>query len=418
MLRDFCTVCEGENNEFVGMQFVDGSPVVSFPRGYRLLNDDESVRKDILRLLATIQKFSDKKEGFSNEGKGREYVSFPLLSYQHIIRDFLAHGYYVEREEQYKEASKGKISWKKTIQQETPQIDNGNVVYLDFIIKTSKINQNNLLSKIHEYCVFESFKNIGWLYVSVNTMPRKPQLKLNKKLFLTTLRDAISNTFNTAKKLLFNSMINIIEYADERVNENATARFGTYNFEYIWERMIDFVFGEENKDIYFPHARWHIINKSGTIVESSALLPDTVMLYDDKIYILDAKYYKYGITGYPNHLPNSSSIQKQITYGEYIDKSKQFAFNPNNIYNAFVMPFGKKEEDDDNYRFVSVGTADWKEYDESTQNYNYVLGILLDVKHIVTTYSKSSLGEIEIVSNLIEQSLKTFKDQIYNKNYS
>lgn len=414
MLRDFCSVCVGENNEFVGMRFVDGSPVVTFPRGFRLANDDADIRKDILRLLATIQKFSDKKDGFSNDWHGKKNVQFPLLSFQHIIRDFLAHGYYIEREDQYNESTKGKINWKRTIQQEKPQIDNGNVVYLDFIVKTSKINQNTLIAKIHEYCVYESFKNIGWLYVSGDTMPRKPQIKLNKKVFLATLKNALVNTFNSSKKLLLTSMINVIEYANESVSDKTTAKFGTHNFEYVWERMIDFVFGEDNKEIYFPHAKWHIINNSGTVVESSALLPDTIMLYEDKIYILDAKYYKYGITGYPNHLPNSSSIQKQITYGEYIDKSKLFSFKTNNIYNAFVMPFGKEAESDENLKFVSVGTADWKEYDESTFNYNYVLGILLDVKHIITTYSKLNFNEIEVASTLIEDSLEGFKKKIYS----
>ena len=32
----------------------------------------------------------------------------------------------------------------------------------------------------------------------------------------------------------------------------------------------------------------------------------------------DAKYYKYGWTQLPKDLPSSSSINKQISYGEYI----------------------------------------------------------------------------------------------------
>ena len=78
------------------------------------------------------------------------------------------------------------------------------------------------------------------------------------------------------------------------------------------------------------------------------------------------------------------------------------------------MPFGKEDESDENLKFVSVGTADWKEYDESTFNYNYVLGILLDVKHIITTYSKLNFKEIEVASTLIEDSLEEFKKKIYN----
>ena len=132
------------------------------------------------------------------------------------------------------------------------------------------------------------------------------------------------------------------------------------------------------------------------------------------LFILDAKYYRYGTTFLSKHIPETTSIQKQITYGEYIDKSKLFSYKPNNIYNAFVMPFGKEDESDENLKFVSVGTADWKEYDESTFNYNYVLGILLDVKHIITTYSKLNFNEIEVASTLIEDSLEEFNKKIYN----
>lgn len=92
------------------------------------------------------------------------------------------------------------------------------MVYLDFIVKTNKINNNNLIFKIHEYCVRESFEKLGWLYLSNDILPKKPTIKFNKKIFLSVLNDALNNTFNDNKQLLFTSMINIINNKDENID--------------------------------------------------------------------------------------------------------------------------------------------------------------------------------------------------------
>lgn len=408
MLKELCKNSDSNLDDFVGLRFVDDKPRVYFPRGYELPDDEKQAQKDILRLIATLQKFSGRYEGINNNARnGEEALNFPILSYQHIIRDFLAHGYYTENEVEYKNATRGKINWKRTIQKVNPEVNNGNVVYLDFIIKTNKINSNNLITKIHQYCVYESFQKLGWLYLGSATLPPRPQIKLNKKVFISVLKAELGNTFNTNKKLLFQSMINIIEQASEKINDLSRASFGVYRFEYVWENMIDYVFGEDNKEDYFPHAQWHIIKPHGGYkTESSALEPDTIMEYDGKIYILDAKYYKFGVTDNPGHLPGSSSIEKQIVYGEFVEKNK--GYNSNEIFNAFVMPFNAKEKGcEQPYKFVSVGTADWKPND-SDKNYHYVLGILLDTRHIIDTYAKHNLSEIEEMSELIEQSLSEY----------
>lgn len=408
MLRDFCTISKSEYDDFVGLKFVEGQPRITFPRGFHLVDDEEQTRKDIIRLFATIQKFSGRKEGLLNNTiEGETSLSFPILSYQYIIKDFLAHGYYIERETQYKDGKRGKLNWKRTIQNKKPVYNNGNLVYLDFIVKVDKTNTNNLLTKIHEYCVRESFEKLGWLYLSSNTLPKKPDIKFNKRKFLTVLQDALNNTFNTNKRLLFESMINIISNKSESIDDTDVASFGVERFEYIWEKMIDYVFGEDNKEKYFPHAKWHIID--GGKVVSSALEPDTIMMYDDKLYILDAKYYKYGITGNPQHLPASSSVEKQITYGDYA--CENIGHTKNSVYNAFIMPFDKEIKKDDNYKFVSVGTVDWETYTSETANHKYVLGILVDTRFLIETYSKHTIGEIEKLSNLIIESLENYRSE-------
>ena len=402
MLKECCSVCNFADDSFIGVRFQDGLPQVSFPRGYKLSEDDDAVRKDILGLITVLQRFSNQREGQNRIGDGADQTSFPILSYQYVIKDFIAHGYYTEREVEYRLNDSGKINWKRTIQQVQPQVDNGNVVYLNFITKRS-INKTSILTKIHEFCVYESFSKLGWLYLSTSYLPKKFSLRFNKKMFLATLNDALKNTFNSDKKLLFSSMIEIVNCVEEQADLN-NYQFGISRFEYVWENLIDYVFGESNKDIYFPHAKWHII--AGCRTESSALEPDTVMKHDGKFFILDAKYYRFGITGLSAHLPATSSIQKQITYGDYI-AARHFA-DSNDIYNAFVMPYAAREGDEP-LKFVSVGTADWVEYSPETENYKYVLGILLDTKHIMQTYTRHNGREILNMSQLILDSIQSYR---------
>ena len=406
MLREICRVADDED-AFVGLRFIDGRPEVALPIGYSVANSDKDVRQDILHLLSAIQYFSSRREGNRNSTAEGTVLEFPIQSYQYVIYDFLQNGYYTEREVKYIESQRGKINWKRTIQTEQPHLDDDNVVYLDFVVKTNKISNDNLLTRIHEYCVYESFLKIGWLYVEGNHLPSKPGLTLNKNLFLSTLSKELGQTFSDNKKRLLKSMINIINEAAEETSNNSVVSFGVHRFEYIWEAMIDYVFGENNREQYYPRAHWHIVSRNGLRIESSELRPDTIMKYDGKIFILDAKYYKYGITGIPAHLPNTDSIQKQITYGDYVAER---GFAPrNDIYNAFLMPFCKGDEDYP-YKFVCVGIADWRSYTTETENYNYVLGILIDTKHLITSYSKHNAGEIERLSLCIEASLYHYKN--------
>jgi len=406
MLKDFCRVSNVFDDEFIGLRFIEGKPLVTFPRGFRESEKDEDVRKDIIHLLTILQRFNTIKEGSGNKTIEGEILSFPILSYQYIIYDFLQNGYYTEKDVEFSQNTRGKISWKRTIQQIKPIVNNGNVVYLDFITKKSII-KTDIITKIHEFCVYESFSKLGWLYLNSNYVPRKPSVKFNKKMFLSVLNDALRNTFNNNKKLLFSSMIEIILQADERA-DFPDASYGVTKFEHVWENLIDYVFGVDNKNDYFPHGHYTII-KNGAVVDSSALEPDTIMKVGDRLFILDAKYYKYGVIDNPAFLPPTSSIHKQITYGDYVFTNR-FA-DKDKIYNAFIIPFAGNT-DEDILRFVSVGTGDWINYDEDTPNYKYVLVILLDTKHIMNTYSRLNMKDIDRMADMIEKSLEQYREQL------
>ena len=404
MRNGYCITSEESADNFVGIRFREGVPEVVFPHGFALSTDEKECRKDVFRLLAVLKRFTDHADGTTGTARKNILSQLPITSYQYIIQDFLLHGYYRETEIRHIQSVKGKINWKRTIQQEEAHLDDDNVVYLNFRVKTNQIKEDNLITQIHKYCVYQSFYRFGWLYLSTSYLPPNPSVRVNKRQFINCLTQALNNTFNDSKRKLFQCMINIIQDNTEEMDLKNFS-FGVNRFDGVWERLVDYVFGESDKNKYFPHATWHII-KNGKIAQSSALEPDTIMKYHGKIYVLDAKYYQYGITDHPGDLPNTSSIQKQITYGKHIAE-QMHEVDKRNVYNAFIMPFNSNGGN--TAKFVSVGTADWELYTPQTLNYAYVLGILLDTKWLLTEYTKHNAFEIEKMANLIEYSLSNYR---------
>lgn len=403
MLRDFCITSDQSSDYFVGLRWQNGQPQVVFPHGYSLSNDDVECRRDIFRLLATLQKFAKQKDGDSCENGAFSLTSVPLASYQYILNDFLRHGYYVEKEFSFVSSKRGKISWKRTIQQERPILQGDNPIYLNFQVKKAQNNDNHLLTHIHRYCVYRAFVNFGWLFFPTDFLPEKPVITFNRRIYQHAIQKALNHTFNDEKRRLLSAMMHIVQEDAESLDVKHEA-LGVNYFAPVWERMVDYVFGESDKESYFTHATWHILC-NGRLTASSALEPDTIMKHNGKFYVLDAKYYQYGVTRDSRDLPNTSSIQKQITYGQHIAENAECA-HIKEVYNAFIMPYdgGGAQK----IEFVSVGTADWVKYDSTTPYYAYVLGLLMDTKWLMHQYIRHYDAGIAELAEKIESSLTQY----------
>lgn len=405
MLKDFCITGDRSPDHFVGLRWQNNQPQVVFPHGYSLSNDDAECRRDIFRLLTALQKFAKQKNGETYRDAASSLSSVPLTSYQYVLNDFLRHGYYMEKEFSFVSAKRGKISWKRTIQQERPIHHENNPIYLNFRVKKTQNNANHLLTQIHRYCVFLAFERFGWLFFRTDFLPKKPVLAFNRSIYQHAIQQALNNTFNDEKRCLLTAMLHIV-LEDAEVSDIQHQALGVNYFAPVWERMVDYVFGEADKEMYFPHATWHIL-QGNRFVSGSALEPDTIMKHDGKLYVLDAKYYQYGVTRKPSDLPNTSSIHKQITYGRYVEK-KEGIEKQNIVYNAFIMPFdGRGTEKTE---FASVATAEWEE-DESPPNYAYVLGILMDTKWLISNYVRHHQSEIAALAEKIDSSLLQYRKE-------
>ena len=262
---------------------------------------------------------------------------------------------------------------------------------------------NRLITRIHRYCVYESFERIGWLYTT--NSPEQPDITFDKNMFLATLNAKLGSTNNDNDKKLFRSMIAMIEFRDNQTIDKQFY-FGTDKFETVWERLIDKVFGVPNKDDYFPHGLWTERYGKNKGKPASALEPDTIMIYGGKYYVLDAKYYRYGILPQygPGLLPQSSDINKQITYGQFV--KNQRTPDGAQVFNAFIMPYNRvNNQFKINGLFGNVAEAvgDWVDHPDNPEIYERVQGIVFDTRYLLKNYDGNHDSDKEELIREIEK---------------
>ena len=187
----------------------------ALPLGYKKAATEEELKKDVLNLIGVLSSLSYANESFIQKQKvtHNENVVFPIHAYLYLIKDFLSNGYYFEKEVVYEKSTHGKANWTKTVKHVKPFLQDSSIFYTEFITSKIKHNENQLISQIHQYCVWESFSKIGWLFSSF--IPVKPRIKFNKSLFLSIIKSKVSQTFNEKTILLFNYMIDVIEFLDK-----------------------------------------------------------------------------------------------------------------------------------------------------------------------------------------------------------
>ena len=152
-----------ENDVFVGIQRKDDYYEVNFPLGYHRSEDEKGLRKDILSLINVLAKNTDKKESEIYVGLNQDV---PVQAYLYLIKDFFERGYYKQRDTYRQVAKRGKIDWSRTIKTQKPLLQDNEAYYLDFVVKKNTINEDELITLVHKYCVYDSFDKFGWLFTS------------------------------------------------------------------------------------------------------------------------------------------------------------------------------------------------------------------------------------------------------------
>ena len=424
-LKDRCVPFSLNNDGFVGLKADTSKALVYFPIGYQISETEEEIRRDILHLLSVLSEFKDKQGHISKRNfYETDDVDFPLNAYLEIIYYYMENGYYKEVDPIFRTRERGKIDWPKTIKKQTPLLslnkkkNTYSPVYTQFTVRESTPNENKEITRIHQHCVYRSFKTIGWIFTSY--MPPKPEGKWDDEKFLYILRRKLSNTNNDKKKRLFQSMIEMISKEDEKFEERL--HFGVNKFDDVWEKLIYKQFNNADITEFYPRAHWNLLYNEDK--DASNLRPDTIMLCKEEkiIYVIDAKNYKYGHSHDYDDLPDSSDINKQISYGEYIyDENNKKSYKKyldsgekfEHVYNAFLIPFNSSENEfnlNNTYENIGQANTPWK---HESREYEQIQTILVDTKFLIRNYkSKSEVNMIELgeaIKNAFEKNKEEFE---------
>lgn len=428
-------------SDFVGIKITQSERTVTFPMGYfpekpslsasRIKKEE---RNEILNLIKSIALCTSNKNGERvSVLNGELKCDFPIKSMLYIIEDFLDRGsYYFEKETLYAKSSSGKISWSRTIKNIKPAVSESGLAFLDFIIRKNRIQENQFITEIHKYCVYKCFEIFGFLYTP--SVPEKGLLdednvSKNKKYYIQVLQEKIDSTYLESSIELFSNLLDFINNFDSE-SETKEASYGTNCFQVVWESLVDSAFGTvgqtEKEEYFYPASRWNFPGRKPK--NNAPLRPDTIMIAENpleqnrrKCFIIDSKYYSYTMLRkldseeneseqesvlIHGSIPGTDSIQKQITYAQYIDadiktfdseRREKCQFRHSDIFNVFILPANNMEK---KLQYIGYAASDWH---DGSKNYHTIHAVTLDTKFLLENRNKRNCELQNKLARMIEK---------------
>lgn len=392
-----------KSNDFVGVRIEDGEINIYVPQVFR---KETNYKRDLLLFLKSISLAKTLEKEKLDKGSNNLDNVWPINSYLWIIKDYLENGFYYNREKVYSNSYSGKIEWKKTMKQ-IPIYSDGNIIY-DKLVTSKMAASNDLIAQIYKLCLKQSIEKIGWVY-NYNLKVDVQQIVSTSEM-VATVRKEINNTFDDIKRMRFNHMLKILKTTEGNKVVSNEYTYGIENYYYVFETMVDKLFDgikESEKKKYNPNGYWQLNNQKPGL--ASSLRPDTILKKDGATYILDAKMYQYGVTKDVRDLPETQSIQKQITYGDYA----YHQLNENKVRNAFILPYNKKlkcfvedantlKYNDGNLAYFGQAYTDWRNT-EDQKDYENVYAFGIDFNYLLKNYNKPDYVIIDSLCSKIEE---------------
>ena len=409
MNKDINIIYVEKANDFIGFNIDKSGVTVYAPQSFR---KEDKYKSDLVALLKSISLAKTKEIEKNKKGSDKSDNIWPVESYLWIVRDYLENGFYYNREKTYSNSNSGKIDWKKTLKQ-VPIFSNGNIIY-DKLVTSKMAASNDLVAEIYKLCLKHSVSKIGWLYNFDFHIEAQQFVSVTE--MVSIIKKELDNTFDDIRRMRFNHMLKILNTSEGTKVSSNTYTYGIENYYYVFETMVDMLFDgldEKKKKQYNPNGYWQLNNQGEK--KASSLRPDTILKRDGKTYILDSKMYQFGVTHKIEDLPETQSLQKQITYGDYVSKIDK----TDKVRNAFILPYDKKKEFDDNidvvrYRdgdlaYVGEAHVDWRN-DKSNSDYDNIYAYLIDFNYLLRNYKRVDYQMIDELCQSIEEKINSKKE--------
>lgn len=338
--------------EVTGLLIFKGEFLMIFPKSYELPTTDIKIKKHIEILIKVLLKYKtenvlDPLESELLGGKNGGNIENLITAYQ-LIQDFTQNGYLLKETLIKSTNYSGKVDWPTTIKKRHPILSEKYVVYDNPIFHKKITDQQNLLVKLHKYCIYKSIEEFGWLLgISSDFAEPEQNLLINYDLtfLINFLTSELNNTFVDRGINVITLLIQFISGVNPENPEEKLETLATPYFQNVWETMCSVNFKNQYHSLkqIIPKLKWEI--DSNATVQPQR--PDLIIIRGNTLYILDAKYYNI-----EKNLPGWSDIVKQLFYGYTIYSNIQSnenlvphlkIHNITRVYNAFLFPSSKLE---------------------------------------------------------------------------
>jgi len=373
----------------IGLQIKDDEPVFLFPCKYPNPWNDDVRKQDMLNILRIVDRYKSQKKVLDSFEEKR---NFPFDAYLRIIKDYIENWYYVENETTYTKDWNWKIDWKRTIKNNKIYVWLENIIYSELIKKRITYNSENIITRIHKFCVNEALDKMGWYFWIGKTQTEDTLPFMERTSMIQVLYSEFSKTFVDSKKRLLLNMIRMLEWLDNNFRNTTRFDISTKDFEDVFEQLLRKQFWTEDESNFNPTAQYYLLRWDWSYSRQTAwaLIPDVIMRDENDIYVIDAKYYSYWFDNEIWSLPATSSIHKQVTYAEDIDHLKKYDV----IYNLFILPYNWK----DFLKYVWYATTSWKSNDKT---YEKVHVVLVDMRTLINWFAK--MKWIKMLTEMIKE---------------
>lgn len=370
----FISVTGKKNNKFVGLELE--SNYLNFYLPETLVTEGLPPRMSIAKkIILCIEKAREETSLTELEPKNDNFIDdFSISSMRKLIEFFLTNGpFNIYKDEVTSIRRHGKIDWKKTIQNGV--IRDQSSLYFN-IIRASKVADREI-EEIYEYCLNTSIYYVGWFYDIYDSHLNTTSLDLKKAIHRVRNELLLNYKEDNHSQLIW--MLNILNNQDFESLDKRHSKFGCYNFDFVYENMVDNVFGDSmSNSIFNPSSLWEMAD--GNVYYGTKLRPDTILITDKESFVIDAKNYRYPVTQKKVDLPGTSSLLKQLAYGEYV--GKRIGMKPTNIY---LLPH-RNENKSNVIKYLGYTVPTWN----ATE---MVFAFSVDMLSLINSYiSNSSLS--------------------------
>ena len=278
---------------------------------------------------------------FISRDASKEYISEIAIA-DFIIKDFIINGFYTKKEELNNLNSGGNINWNETINRIQPIISMGYPLYNNVYNIDIRDDKENEIIRIYEivlkYCIamYSELLDYKFNRINIDDIYRHFKKLGSTSYILSIIQREMNNTYNEREINLL-KMLYYFFKPNKSYWSDGLSLFGTNSFDFIWEYVCSFVFGNQYDELQhiIPIPQWRKMGGNEVENKQNILKPDILRIYNDSLIIFDSKYYNIELTNDTvKNNPGIYDILKQYAY-ELAFKRKGYNIN---IVNALLYP--------------------------------------------------------------------------------